>query len=270
MRSLSRIIKSSFYSTVEDKRIIEASVLPFFDPSLSEDMDLIGEEDEVVRLKQEQLRQAEEEAQLILEEARQQARQMIEEAQGEMDAWWEARRQEDEIVREQASKEGFISGVEQGREQGRQEALAEYSQALVEARSILEEAPVWKRRKIGEAEPFVLELTLEIARKVIKEQFEYDQEHLLALIRRALSHTQEYKTITVAVSPDSYTYVQENRARLSDVLDSQVELMVVPDESVIGGGCIIRTSLGNVDARVDTQLAEIKKALLEIQAEESE
>ncbi|WP_157737899.1 flagellar assembly protein FliH [Aneurinibacillus soli] len=267
---MSRIIKSSFYSAVEDKRVIEAVVFPSSDPDPLEDADMTLEEDETARLHQERLRQAEEEAQSILEEARQQARKMMEEAQSEMDAWWEARRQEDEIVRGQASEEGFISGVEQGREQGRQEALEEYSHALAEARSILAEAPAWKRRKIGEAEPFVLELTLEIARKVIKEQFECDQEHLLTLIRRALSHTQEYKTITVAVNPDSYTYVQENRARLVDVLDSQVELTVVPDESAVDGGCIVRTSLGNIDARVDTQLAEIKKALLEIQAGESE
>lgn len=270
MKSLSRIIKSSFYSTVEDKRIIEAVSLPSTDFDSSDHEDVIEEEDESLRLYRERLQQAEEEAEAIIEAARQQVQQMMDEAQAEMDAWWEARRQEDEIVRAQTSEEGFMSGVEQGREQGWQEAREEYSHALAEARSILEDAPLWKRRKIGEAEPFVLELTLEIARKVIGEQLTCDQEHLLTLIRRALSHTQEYKAITVAVSPDSYMYVQENRTRLVDVLDSQVEVTIVPDESAADGGCIIRTSLGNVDARVDTQLAEIKKALLEMQAGESE
>lgn len=270
MKSLSKIIKSSFYFTVEDKRVIEAASPPSTEFDFFDNGNAMEEDDESLRLYRERLLQAEKEAEAIVEEARQKAQQMMDEAQSEMDAWWEARRHEDEIVRAQASEEGFLSGVEQGREQGRQEAYEEYSHALAEARSILEDASLWKRRKIGEAEPFILELTLEIARKVIGEQLSCDREHLLNLIRRALSHTQEYKSIIVAVSPDSYTYVQENRTRLADVLDSQVEVTIVPDESVVDGGCIIRTSLGNVDARVDTQLAEIKKALLEMQAGESE
>ncbi|WP_412176713.1 FliH/SctL family protein [Bacillus sp. T3] len=36
------------------------------------------------------------------------------------------------------------------------------------------------------------------------------------------------------------------------------------DHSVSQQGCIIRTAYGSIDARIDTQIEEIKKAILEI------
>jgi flagellar assembly protein FliH len=47
-------------------------------------------------------------------------------------------------------------------------------------------------------------------------------------------------------------------------MDSQAELQIVPDITVMDFGCVIRSSFGSIDARVDTQLSEIKKALQQI------
>jgi flagellar assembly protein FliH len=47
-------------------------------------------------------------------------------------------------------------------------------------------------------------------------------------------------------------------------LDGQAELSIIPDYSVQDEGCVIRTPLGSVDAKIDTQLKEIKQVLLEI------
>lgn len=38
----------------------------------------------------------------------------------------------------------------------------------------------------------------------------------------------------------------------------------MPDSTVKDRGCVIRSSFGSVDARIDTQLAEIKKELVRI------
>jgi flagellar assembly protein FliH len=53
-------------------------------------------------------------------------------------------------------------------------------------------------------------------------------------------------------------------------IDSQAELQIVPDVSVKDPGCVIRSAFGSIDARIDTQLSEIKRELISIalQAEE--
>jgi flagellar assembly protein FliH len=273
MRLLSRIIKSSFYSTIENKKIIK---LPYQKTmQLSEETSLEANALEtrkgsLAAEAEELIDKAKEEAAYILQEAEQRAQKMMEEARQEVNAWWEMKRGEDEAVRAQVEQEGYIQGLKQGKEEGRKLVYEEYTAALQQAADILREAPILKRKMIEEAEPFIIELTIAIARKVIGEQLLLTPEHVMAMIRKALSHTQEYKLVVIAVSPDSYEYVQENRVKLLEVLDSQVEITVIPDETVTDGGVIIRTSMGSVDARVDTQLEEIKKALLETLTNESE
>ncbi|SDG70315.1 flagellar assembly protein FliH [Aneurinibacillus thermoaerophilus] len=267
MRLLSRVIKSSFYLTAENKKVIELPYRkenkPHHDSAVTIQEYSTPQGDEIVR-------EAEAKATCIIKEAKQQAKELIEEARRDIDAWWAAKRQEDEEIRTHIQQEGFAQGIELGKEEGRRLIYEEYAEMLRRAAAILEEAPAVKRKMIAEAEPFVLNLTLAIARKVIGEHLEMDKDNVLALIHKALSHTKEYKSMVVAVSPDVYPYVQENRAKLLEVLDSQVEVTIVPDGSISDGGAVIRTTMGSVDARVDTQLEEIKKALLETIGNESE
>lgn len=275
MKSLSRVIKSSFYSTMDSKKVIEFSQqkdhsnVEEAEQRQADDAFIVQNESSKVQA-DELVKNAEREAEGIVAEARRQAEQILAEAEQEINAWWAQKRQEDEEVRITIQQEGYEQGIEQGREEGRRLVYEEYSTALKQSAAILDEAPVIKRRMIEEAEPFVLDLTIEIARKVIGEHLSVEKENVIALIRKALSRTQEYRAITVAVSPDVYSYVQENRAKLLEVLDSQVELTVIPDESIADGGSVIRTTMGSVDARVDTQLEEIKKALQAVLADEGE
>lgn len=277
MKSLSRIIKSASYSTMENKKVIEfqhqkdTRLMEKSEEQMgAEEVGKIADESSSISKADEIIKNAEEEAGRIVAEARRQAEAVIQEARQEVDAWWNQKRVEDEEARNFARQEGYEQGVEQGREEGRRLVYEEYAQALEQAAAILEEAPSIKRRMIAEAESFVLDLTIEIARKVIGEQLMLDKENVIALIRKALSRTQEYKSVTVAVSPDTYTYVQENRAKLLEVLDSQVEITIIPDDAVTDGGAVIRTTMGSVDARVDVQLEEIKKALQAVLANEGE
>ncbi|MCI1692393.1 FliH/SctL family protein [Aneurinibacillus aneurinilyticus] len=274
---MSRIIKSASYSTMENKKVIEfqhqkdTRLMEKSEEQMgAEEVGKIADESSSISKADEIIKNAEEEAGRIVAEARRQAEAVIQEARQEVDAWWNQKRVEDEEARNFARQEGYEQGVEQGREEGRRLVYEEYAQALEQAAAILEEAPSTKRRMIAEAESFVLDLTIEIARKVIGEQLMLDKENVIALIRKALSRTQEYKSVTVAVSPDTYTYVQENRAKLLEVLDSQVEITIIPDDAVTDGGAVIRTTMGSVDARVDVQLEEIKKALQAVLANEGE
>lgn len=277
MKSLSRIIKSAFYSTMENKKVIEFQhpkdtglTEEAEEPRGAEALNETADESLSISKADELIKNAEEEAAQIVAEARRQAESIAQEARQEIDAWWNQKRVEDEEARHFAKQEGYEQGIEHGREEGRRLVYEEYAQALEQSAAILEEAPSIKRRMIAEAESFVLDLTIEIARKVIGEQLTLDKENVIALIRRALSRTQEYKSVTVAVNPDTYTYVQENRAKLLEVLDSQVEITIIPDDSVTDGGTVIRTTMGSVDARVDVQLEEIKKALQAVLADEGE
>lgn len=65
----------------------------------------------------------------------------------------------------------------------------------------------------------------------------------------------------MCVSPKHFQYIQDAREELALALDSQAELQIIPDASVNDQGCVIRSSFGSIDARVDAQLKEIKTVL---------
>ena len=139
-----------------------------------------------------------------------------------------------------------------------------------EAQECLREAYLAKDQIIQEAEPFLVELACGIAEKVIDKQLTIEPDHIIELIRQSLSRKREQGFITLCVAPDQFAFVQAAREELSLSIDSQAELQILPDSTVKDKGCVIRSSFGSVDARIDTQLAEIKKELVRIALEDEE
>jgi flagellar assembly protein FliH len=208
------------------------------------------------------LSDAQETAERILAQAREEADRLLADARSAIETWWAERRSEDAEAEAEAAERGYRDGLEQGRAEAEQRLQAEYAARLEEARSVLELAHRHKETIIQEAEPFLVELSTAIAGKVIRRQLTLEPEWVLEMIRSVLSRRREQGLISLCVSPAQYSFVSDAKEDLQQALDPQAELMIVPDPSVADHGCVIRTSFGSLDARVDTQLAEIKQALL--------
>jgi len=56
--------------------------------------------------------------------------------------------------------------------------------------------------------------------------------------------------------------VKEHRQDLITLLDGIDHLEITDDQRVGKGGCIIETNAGNIDARIETQLEQVEKALM--------
>ncbi|WP_284036425.1 FliH/SctL family protein [Neobacillus sp. 114] len=181
------------------------------------------------------------------------------------------RRKEEEQFRlelEQEKRRGYQEGYEIGIEEGRNHGLGQYTQLVQKANAVLEQAYQEKIAIIREAEPFVVNLSIEIASKILQQELKTNQETLLPMIKESITSVYETSSLTINVSPEDYSFVQKQREQLFAVVNGKVEVKILPDYSIQHGGCIIHTSSGSVDARIDTQLSEIKKALLAYQQED--
>ncbi|MEH7112337.1 FliH/SctL family protein [Neobacillus niacini] len=192
-----------------------------------------------------------------------------ERAQQELNEW---RTKEEESFRlqlEEEKRQGYEEGYQLGIEDGNQYAKEQHQIYLQKAADILEQAYQEKAAIIQEADPFVIELTMEIAKKVIQQELKTQPDALLHIIKQTLSSVYETDSISIGVAPEDFSFVQKQREQLLAIDNGQVEIKVFPDYSIQQGGCIIRTSSGSVDARIDVQLSEIKKVLLAHQQEDS-
>ena len=69
--------------------------------------------------------------------------------------------------------------------------------------------------------------------------------------------------VRVRVHPDDAAAVTARRDALAARAPRGAALEVVADESVGRAGCVIETAFGRVDARLETQLAALERALTE-------
>lgn len=267
---MSNLIKSSHVISLEDLKRIEQLRLATKPRNISEsagDSEGISSVDvETQTMKERILQDAQQVAEDILSAARQEAERIREQAGKEAEEWWQSRRQEDEQTAESARQQGYEEGFLQGSEQAERQMRERWEHTLQEATSIVRQAYLTKDSIIADAELFLVELSVKIAEKVIASKIEERPELAIELIAKALARRKEQGVITLCVAPSQFAFVQAAKDELSLGIDSQAELQIIPDQTVGEGGCIIRSSFGSIDARIDTQLTAIREELLRIAA----
>lgn len=271
MISLSRIFKANRYVQSVDAYVLE--VTQKMNAALQVQTDEVDEmllENKVLehqKLEEEAkaiLRDAEELAKSIMADASNQAEQLREQARQEIAEWWEQKQKEAEEMAQQTEEMAREEGYTFGQEQGLEQARLEQEENVQKAKDVLTQAYETKEKIIAEAEPFLVELSLDISRKIIHDELTLAPEKVVEIVRQALKSSRSHGEVSILVNHKLYPFVEEHREQLLSLIDGQAELGIYPDYAVEDEGCIIRTAYGSVDAKIDTQLKEIKQILMDV------
>jgi len=174
-------------------------------------------------------------------------------------------REAERIIREARARAADIErqAREAGRMQMQAEIAAEVSRLVDPWReqltNTLEEIAGLRATITAQAERDLVQLALEIARKVVHREVSIDGEIVMTLARIGLTRGHSRTPATIHLHPDDFAYVNQHRERLV----SGQTLELVEDRSIMRGGCLVRTEMGDVDARIDQQFIEIERAFLE-------
>jgi flagellar assembly protein FliH len=264
---LSNLIKSSSVITLEQLKQLELlhqRNLEIGEPQEQEaDIEPVPDE-ETISLRDQILNDAQIYAEERLREAAQESDRLLAETQQQIEVWWLQQRTDDEAASEASRQSGYELGYAEGAVNSETELREVWEQKLTEASDVLKTAFQMREQIIQEAEPFLVELSCAIAEKIIGQQLTLAPEMAIELIRKSLSRRREQGVITLCVAPGQLAFVQAAREELHFAIDSQAELQILPDSTVKDNGCVIRSSFGSIDARIDTQLAEIKRELIHL------
>ncbi|UHA73938.1 FliH/SctL family protein [Paenibacillus sp. 481] len=268
---MSNLIKSSQYIPVEQMRLLEAVRKHQEQLALEEQQSepltkqkVLSQDRELADLRQSILDDAQAFAEQHVSSASEEAEYILTEAREQIEAWWREQREQDEALVEQLKREGYEQGYADGTLQAEETIREAYELKMAEAQTVLQQAYLAKDQLIQEAEPFVVTVSCAIAERIIDKHLATNEEAVLDMVRKALARKRESGTITLCVSPKQFSFIHAAREELSVAIDSQAELQIIPDASVNDHGCVVRSALGSIDARIDTQLSEIKKALLQV------
>jgi len=272
---LSNLIKSGRVVSLDDLKRLEHARRSFPIPQNTLPSGESGEGNaeldvETKDWKERILQDAERTAQELIRRAREEADELRSAAERDIAQWWQDRRAEDDQVVQEAGRRGYDEGYQAGMRQADEEGRLAWEARQLEARELLEQAYAAKESVIAEAETFVVELSCAIAGKLVSDHLAQAPESSMRLFAQALSRRKEQGVITLCVAPDQFGFVQAAKDELSLTLDAQAELHIVPDATVEPGGCIVRSSFGSIDARIDTQLEAVRAQLLRVAAHAAE
>lgn len=174
---------------------------------------------------------------------------------------WE---EEKQALFTKSSAEGFQTGLVEGREQGYQE----YTSLLAEARQIIDASKHDYNQYLESSEEVIVKLAMTVAEKIIGVHLSENPDDFVYLTKNALKEVKEHSDITIQVHPLFYQVVVQRKEELSTVLNKETDLFIYPNEELNEQDCVIESSFGKVNASVDTQLSEIKEKLLSLLLEE--
>lgn len=205
------------------------------------------------------------EGEAILKQAQIEAEQLLNQKKQELE-------QLTEQVRQDAQREGYQSGFDEGRqagyESGLNQAKIEMEQSLLETTKKVQEMLALGsqecRTMMIEAEQEMIDLALEIARKIVATEIKERPETILAIAREALAKVKDQDEVTIRVSPDDFDQMLQARHDLQHQVGRDKPILVAADEAMPQGSCCVDTSCGSVDAKIDSQYENIKKVLMEV------
>jgi len=206
------------------------------------------------------------EAEAIRQQAREEAAQITGQAQEEAMNLLARERERVESILLAEIETAKAQGYEEGRLTAEQQVASEWNARFDEIEQLHHLAIEERNRYLAESEPLLVELAVSIARKIIHQELSVSSEWVAQAVSAALEEIHDAGKIEVRVHPADFETVQARREGLRKEVPGQSELLILPDRGVERGGCVVQTAFGNVDARLDTQLEEVKKALQEVAA----
>ncbi|WP_243374366.1 FliH/SctL family protein [Geotalea sp. SG265] len=163
--------------------------------------------------------------------------------------------EEEAVRREQTA---YNEGLREGKQQA-EESLSQVSEAL--AKALLSTGGL-RQKVMQESEEDLLKLAIVIARKIILQEVSTDRRILVNIVKSAVSNVSEGDEVVVKLSPSDYEIVADRREFLPQPAEKR-RITLKADEAIPGGGCLVETSMGAIDARIEAQLDEIFRRFME-------
>ncbi|MDY4100754.1 MAG: FliH/SctL family protein [Lachnospiraceae bacterium] len=190
--------------------------------------------------------QAKEQAQQILEEANAKAVMIHNKAMKEADTLREMGRQE-------GYQKGFESAVREADEklQAGEEALAFREQELKEQYD----------RAMAELEPQLLDTILTVFEEVFRVQFSGKREMLLSLVKHGMRGIRETKQYKIRVSEAEVSFLRAHKEELQEKVGGDVQIDIVMDPDLSESQCVIDADSGVYDCSLDVALENLTRDL---------
>ena len=227
------------------------------------------EKEESTQLKK-QAEEIKQQAEDLKVQSEKQAQETLDKATAEAEKIVEDTKQEAKELLEKVQKEGYDAGYNDGKEKGIKDGKEKIEDELAKivkqtnekAQKTLRDAKELTADYFIRAEDDIVKIVIMAIEKILPQHFLDAPQVILPVVREAINHVRDQKEIVIHVEPFSYDLILMARSEFKSMLtDGTANIEVVSDDALQPGDCVIETPNGGVDARLSTQLGMIKKAV---------
>jgi len=120
-----------------------------------------------------------------------------------------------------------------------------------------------KQRIFSASEKEMLRLVLAVAEKVIHREASLQADVILHVLRNAMRSVVDREGMKIRLNPRDFRHIMEVKQDFLQSIDGVRNVLFEEDAGIGPGGAMIETSFGEVDARLEQQIEEIRNALEE-------
>jgi len=166
------------------------------------------------------------------------------------DAMDKAKKQSIEI-KAYAKKEGHDAGYDEGFKKGEEAAQKEFSPFLKTVQDLITDLTVFRKNMYDKGEREMIEMVINLAKKVIHFEFSTRDDAVQEMIRLAVQSVLDRESMVIKINPVDKGYAESFRPELHHLFSEIKNITFEAHSSVERGGCIVETNFGVIDARID-------------------
>ena len=190
-------------------------------------------------------------------QAKEQAEQIISEANAKAEMIHEQALKDAEVMRNMAQQEGYENGCAAAAREVEEQLLAG-QQALDQHEQQLN---LQYETALAELEPRLLDTILTVFDEVFQMQFRGKREMLLALVKNAMRGIRETRQYKIRVSEEEVSFLREHKVELQEKVGEDVQIEIVMDPSLSESQCVIDADSGVYECSLDVELDNLIRDL---------
>jgi len=162
-------------------------------------------------------------------------------------------------VQENAYKQAYDLGVEEGKAAALEEARAGFQQRIEAMDLFLGSIETVAAEVVKQNEAMLIKLLFQIAKRIAYREIQIDQTIILEVLKELVSQIQSEERIVVHLSPKDKEFLDSVRETVGKEFVGKAQIEV--EETMTPGGCTVETLYGTSDASLEERVERVWQSL---------
>jgi flagellar assembly protein FliH len=155
--------------------------------------------------------------------------------------------------------EGYRAGLKKSEEAAYTAVQTQFASVFASLQQAAAGCVRLRQEVLQQAEEDIIALAFHLARKIIQHEALYNHDILVTTLRRALASVMDRDHVVVRVNPAELERALQLQADLLHTVEGLRHLTIAGDKTVGPGGCLVESTFGEIDARLEAQFEELEQ-----------